>query len=141
MLEFLKQKSISSDLAQKMIDKAVQKATELGIKVNIAIVDQGGNLKAFCRMDGAPLLSIQIAQNKAYTAAAFGIPTHQWYDMIKDEPSLRLGIVHTEKLVIFGGGYPIYDGKDLAGGIGVSGCSEEEDRMCCEAALSLLETV
>lgn len=138
---FLKQKSISSDLAQKMMNKAIEKAMELGIKVNIAIVDQGGNLKAFCRMDGAPLLSIQIAQNKAYTAAAFGILTHQWYDMIKDEPSLRLGIVHTEKLIIFGGGYPIYDGEDLAGGIGVSGGSEEEDRICCEAALSLLKAV
>jgi uncharacterized protein GlcG (DUF336 family) len=141
MLAFLQQKSISSDLAKKMIDKAVQKAEELGVKVNIAIVDQGGNLKSFFRMDEAPLLSIQIAQNKAYTAAAFGIPTHQWYDMIKDEPSLRLGIVHTEKLVVFGGGYPIYDGNDLAGGIGVSGGSEEEDRLCCEAALSLLETL
>jgi uncharacterized protein GlcG (DUF336 family) len=140
-MAFLQQKSISSDLAQKMVDKAVEKAVELGITVNIAIVDQGGNLKAFCRMDGAPLLSIQIAQNKAYTAAAFGIPTHQWYDLIKDEPSLRLGIVHTEKLVIFGGGYPIFDGNDLAGGIGVSGGSEEEDKLCCLAALSLLETV
>jgi uncharacterized protein GlcG (DUF336 family) len=140
-MAFLQQKSVSSDLAQKMIDRAVEKAKELGVKVNIAIVDQGGNLKTFCRMDGAPILSIQIAQNKAYTAAAFGIPTHQWYEMIKDEPSLRHGIVHTEKLVIFGGGYPIYDGNDLAGGIGVSGGSEEEDRMCCEAALSILETV
>ena len=51
----------------------------------IAIVDDSGLLKAFQRMDGAPLISIQIAQDKAYTAAGFGIPSHGWYDFIKDD--------------------------------------------------------
>ena len=58
--------------------------------------------------------------------------------MLKDQPSLKLGIVHTEKLVVFGGGYPIFDGDILVGGIGVSGGSEGEDRQCGEAALKLI---
>jgi uncharacterized protein GlcG (DUF336 family) len=57
--------SISSELAQKMVDEAVAKARKLGVAENVAVLDDGGNLKAFSRMDGAPILSIEIAQNKA----------------------------------------------------------------------------
>jgi uncharacterized protein GlcG (DUF336 family) len=138
-MKFIEQKSLSNKYAQLMIMEAEKKARELGVAVNIAVVDQGANLIAFSRMDKAPLLSVEISQNKAYTAVAFGLPTHDWYNLIKDEPALKLGIVHTDRLVVFGGGYPIYDGEHLAGGIGVSGGSEEEDRLCAEAALKLIE--
>ena len=57
----------------------------------IAIVDESGVLKGLLRMDGAPLLSVQVAQDKAYTAAAFGIPTDAWYDFIKDDAPLAVG--------------------------------------------------
>jgi uncharacterized protein GlcG (DUF336 family) len=67
MANVVKKHSISSELAQKMVDAAVAKATEIGISENVAILDDGGNLKAFSRMDGAPILCIEIAQNKAYT--------------------------------------------------------------------------
>lgn len=137
-MKFLEQKCISLAFAQEMIQAAEQKANELGIAVNIAVVDSGGNLVAFSRMDHAALLSTGIAQNKAYSAVAFKIPTHEWYDMIKDQPSLKLGIVHTDRLVILGGGYPIFEGDILIGGLGVSGGSEEEDRLCCEAAMELV---
>lgn len=139
LMRFLEQKSISNALAHEMIRAAEEKARELKIAVNIAIVDQGGNLVAFSRMDNAQILSINIAQNKAYSAIAFRMPTNKWYDMIKDHPGLKLGIVHTDKLVIFGGGYPIFAGDSLVGGIGVSGGSEEEDCLCGEAALKRLE--
>ncbi|GLY09417.1 GlcG/HbpS family heme-binding protein [Pseudobacillus badius] len=138
MKGFIEQKTISSDLAEQMVQAAKGKAKELGIAVNVAIVDGGGNLLAFSRMDRAPLLSIEIAQDKAYTAAAFGRPTHEWYDVIKDKPSLKTGIVHTKRLTVFGGGYPVRCGEDLAGGIGVSGGSLEQDQACCEAALKLI---
>ncbi|NHC42977.1 heme-binding protein [Bacillus sp. MM2020_1] len=138
-MKFIEQKSISNSFAHELIQAAKIKAQQLNINVNIAIVDQGGNLLAFSRMDYAPLLSINIAQNKAYSAVAFRLPTHEWYGMIKDQPSLKMGIVHTEKLVVFGGGYPIYDGELLVGGIGVSGGSEDEDRQCCEAAMKLIK--
>lgn len=124
-----------------MMDASIQKAEELGILINVAIVDGGANLKAFLRMDEAPLLSMTIAQNKAYTAASFGLATHEWYSMIKDEPALLHGIVHTDRLVIFGGGLPIkYEGQ-LIGGIGVSGGSAEEDIACAQAGLAAFEAL
>ena len=74
MANVVKKHSISSELAPKMVDEAVAKARKIGVTENAAILDDGGNLKAFTRMDGAPILSIEIAQNKAYTAL-FGFPT------------------------------------------------------------------
>ena len=64
----------------------------------IAVTDESGDLKAFYRMDGAPKLSIQIAEDKAYTSASYGLPTHVWHDFIKDDPPLLHGIVHTPRL-------------------------------------------
>ena len=138
-MKLIEKYSIPNELAKKMVEAAEQQAKEFGKAVNITIVDEGGNLVAFSRMDNAPILSIGISQNKAYTAVAFGKPTSEWYPMIKDEPALLNGIVHTPNLVIFGGGIPIkVDGK-IIGGIGVSGGSSEEDEKCCEAALQVIE--
>jgi len=76
MANVVKKHSISSELAQKMVDEAVAKARELGVTENVAILDDGGNLKAFSRMDGAPILCIEMAQNKAYTGL-FGVSREQ----------------------------------------------------------------
>src|SRR2546423_13206772 len=83
--------SISFELAQKMVDEAVAKARELGVTENVAILDDGGNLKAFGRMDGAPILCIEIAQNKAYTAL-FGVSTQELFYFIQSDPSLLVGM-------------------------------------------------
>jgi uncharacterized protein GlcG (DUF336 family) len=82
MANVVKKHSISSELAQKMVAEAMVKARELGVTENVAILDDGGNLKAFGRMDGAPILSIEIAQNKAYTAL-FGFPTQDFFNFIQ----------------------------------------------------------
>ena len=131
--------AITQSLVLKILEAITNKAEELGIKINAAIVDEGANLKAFIRMDEAALLSSEIAQNKAYTAAAFGKPTHEWYPMIKDEPALLTGIVHTDKLVVFGGGIPLTVNGIIAGGIGVSGGTSEEDVLCAQAGLAVFE--
>jgi uncharacterized protein GlcG (DUF336 family) len=68
MPNLVKKHSISFELAQKMVDAAVAKAREIGVSENVVILDDGGNLKAFGRMDGAPIPTIEMAQNKAYTA-------------------------------------------------------------------------
>ncbi|MDT8861321.1 heme-binding protein [Alkalihalobacillus sp. MEB130] len=138
----LPQKSVlTQQLVLKMLEKAIEKAKELNIKISIAIVDDGGNLFGFLRMDGAKLLPSNIAQNKAYTAVGFGIPTGDWYGRIQDKPALLHGIVHTERMTIFSGGQPIYAGDDLLGGIGVSGGTQEQDNECALAALSVLHTL
>ena len=90
-------------------------------------------------MDGAAQLSVDIAQDKAYTAISFSMPTHAWFDFIKNDPPLLHGIVKTPRLVVFGGGYPVeIDGK-IVGGIGVSGGHYSQDMKVAEAALAALK--
>lgn len=130
--------SITAEAAQAMIAAAEAKAGEIGVPMVIAIVDESGVLKAFCRMDGAPMLSVDIAQDKAYTAAAFGISTDTWHNFIKDDPPLLHGIVKTPRLIVFGGGYPLQvDGQNV-GGIGVSGGHYEQDMVVAQAGLAAL---
>jgi uncharacterized protein GlcG (DUF336 family) len=128
-------RTITAEFAQQLIDDAQKKAVTDGKPMVIAVVDREGTLKAFVRMDGAPLLSVEIAQNKAYTAAAFGLATHAWFDFIKGDEPLRLGIVHTERLVTFGGGFPIVVDGEVVGAIGVSGGHYTDDMAVAQAAL------
>lgn len=138
MKVFYEKPSITREIVMKMLDAACTKAEQLGVAVNVTVVDEGANLKGFVRMDGAPLLSSGISQNKAYTAAAFGIPTSEWYPLIEKEPALLHGIVHTDRLTVFEGGIPLYINEQLAGGVGVSGGSAEQDGMIAAAAVEVL---
>ncbi len=88
MTNVVKKHSISSELAQKMVNAAVAKARELGVTENVAILDDGGNLKAFSRMDGASIPTIEIAQNKAYTAL-FGVSTQDFFNFIQGDRAIR----------------------------------------------------
>jgi uncharacterized protein GlcG (DUF336 family) len=133
--------SVTSDLAHRMIAAAEAKANEMGHPFVIAVVDDSGVLKAFSRMDGAALLAVQVAQDKAYTAVGFGLPTDGWHDFIKDDPPLALGApAAIDRLVVFGGGYPISIGGKLAGGIGVSGGHYSQDMDVAQAGLSAVST-
>lgn len=141
MADTFQKQSVSADLAQRMIAAAEDKARELGVPMNIAIVDDSGVLKAFSRMDGAALLSVQIAQDKAYTAVGFGMPTHGWFDFIKNDPPLAAGAPSgIDRLVIFGGGYPIAIGGVVVGAIGVSGGHYNQDQEVAEAGLAVVKS-
>ncbi|BCW87568.1 hypothetical protein sos41_06980 [Alphaproteobacteria bacterium SO-S41] len=131
-------KTITADAADRLIAAAAKSATEIGVPMVIAITDESGTLKAFSRMDGAPLLSVELARDKAYTSAAFGIPTHAWFDFVKGDPPLLHGIVKTPRLIVFGGGYPIKDGDAVVGAIGVSGGHYDQDMIVAKAALAAL---
>lgn len=137
----IESKNISLEFANKLLEAAIEKGKELGIPFSIAIVDKVGNLKSFAALDGAAVLSLEIAQNKAFSAAAYNRATHEWYDRLKDDPPLLHGIVHTPRLIIFGGGYPIRINDELIGGIGVSGGHYTQDMQVCEAALAILEEI
>jgi uncharacterized protein GlcG (DUF336 family) len=128
--------SIGIELAHKVITAAEAKASEIGTPMVIAVCDESGVLKAFSRMDGAALLSVRIAQDKAYTAVGFGMPTDAWHDFIKDDPPLAAGAVGgIERLVVFGGGYPIKLGGAVVGAIGVSGGHYSQDMEVAQAGL------
>ena len=130
--------TLSAEAAKKMIAAAEAKAEEMKRTMVISICDEGGNLKAFSRMDGAPLLSIQLAQDKAWTSVSYGVSTDQWFEFIKNDPPLLHGIVNTPRLVVFGGGFPIKIEKQLVGGIGVSGGHWKEDMEVAQAGLKAL---
>ncbi len=138
MADLVKKYSVSSDLAGKMVDAAVAKARELGVSENVTIVDDGGNLKAFSRMDGAPILSIEMAHNKAYTAL-FGVSTQEFFDFIQGDPSLLAGIPALARVAAWGGGFPIKVDGEVVGAIGLSGAPTlESDVACAKAALALV---
>ena len=138
MTNVVKKQSISSELAQKMVDKAVAKARELGVSENVAILDDGGNLKAFSRMDGAPLPTIEMAQNKAYTAL-LGVATQDFFNFIQGDPSLLAGIPTLARMAAWGGGFPIKVNGEVVGAIGVSGApTVQNDVDCARAALALV---
>ena len=130
--------SITAAAAQRIIAAAEVKAVEMGIPMCIAVVDGDGTLKAFTRMDGAALLSVQIAQDKAYTAISWGMATHEWYDFVKNDPPLLNGIIKTDRLIVFGGGYPITTDAGIIGGIGVSGGHYTHDMEVAQAGLAAL---
>ncbi|HSW15940.1 MAG TPA: heme-binding protein [Ramlibacter sp.] len=128
-------KSITAEAAKAAIAAAAAKARQMGLNMCIAITDESGDLKAFLRMDGAAKLALDIAQNKAYTAVSFGMSTDQWWDFIKEDPPLLHGITHTPRLVVFGGGYPIKDGDQVVGAIGVSGGHYTQDMEVAKAGV------
>jgi uncharacterized protein GlcG (DUF336 family) len=138
----------SCSVAQRVIDAAaasdavrasVAHAASLGIRINVGVVDPGGNLAAFLRMPGAYLHSIDIAIDKAYTAVSFGLPTSQWHDaLLQHSDAVRAGIVRRPRFVGFGGGLPITENGERIGGIGVSGGSEEQDEACAQAGLQAI---
>jgi uncharacterized protein GlcG (DUF336 family) len=99
-------------------------------------VDNGGNLVSFLRMPAAFLHSIDIAIDKAYTAAGFGFATGDWQDILPAGTTFREGIQMRPRLVSFGGGIPILVDGDRIGAIGVSGGSEEQDTECAEAGIA-----
>jgi len=138
MSDFVSQPTIQHEAALRILKGAVDEANALGIKINVAVTDAGGNLAGFLRMPGAFLHSIDIAIDKAFTASSFGFPTSQWMSLIEYDPALREGLVQRPRLVIFGGGLPIRVNGELAGGVGVSGGSAEEDERCAQAGISQL---
>jgi uncharacterized protein GlcG (DUF336 family) len=127
------------EAAAAAVAAAARWAEEAGIKVNVAVVDAGGNLAGFLRMPGAFLHSIDIAIDKAYTAAGFGLPTGAWAEALKaHSPAVRAGIPLRPRMVCFGGGLPLLHEGRLIGGIGVSGGSEQQDEACARAGVTAI---
>lgn len=124
---------LSLDQAHAAVHAAMDKAGAIGTRMNIAVVDAGGNLKAFFRMDGAWLGSIDIAIKKARTARMFDMPTGEIGKLSQPGGPLY-NIEHSNGgLISFPGGIPLKLGGDVVGAIGVSGSSVENDHAVAEA--------
>jgi uncharacterized protein GlcG (DUF336 family) len=122
--------------ARRVVDAAEKKAKAIKQPMNIAVVDQGGNLVTHVRMDGAWIGSIDIAINKAYTARAFDLPTKQLAENSQSGGQF-FGIHSTNhgRIVIFAGGVPLKIGDQVVGAIGVSGGMSDQDEAVAEAGV------
>lgn len=127
------------EAAQAAVTAALREADALGIRVNVAVVDSGGNLAAFLRSPGAFLHSIDVAIDKAYTAAGFGLSTSDLGEALNSQSAaVRDGLLRRPRLTAFGGGLPLHIAGERLGGIGVSGGSEQEDERCALAGLAAI---
>ena len=129
---------VSFEVAQEIIDKAVEKSKQIGVKMCIAVLDSGGNLKSFTRMDDAWVGSIDIAIKKAKTACYFAMPSGE-IGKISVPGSPLYGIEHSnDGLITFPGGLPIVDEEGmLIGAIGVSGDTVENDHLVAQAGVNV----
>lgn len=120
--------------ARRVIAAAEKKATSIGQPMNIAVVDEGGNLAAFVRMDGAWLGSIDIAINKAFTSRAFDISTKELSKLSQPgEDFFGIHVSNHGRVMIFAGGVPLKQSGRVVGAIGVSGGSGKQDQEVAEA--------
>jgi uncharacterized protein GlcG (DUF336 family) len=131
---------ISLEQAQAAVDAALEKSKEIGVKMNIAVVDAGANLKAFARMDGAWLGSIDIAVKKARTARFFDMNTGEIGKLSQPGGALY-NIEHSNNgLITFPGGVPVKDATgQIVGAIGVSGSTVEDDHLVAEAGATAVK--
>lgn len=128
--------SVTLEQAQAIVEAGKAKATEIGVPMNIAVVDAGNNLSAFVRQDGAWLGSIDIAQGKAFTARAFDSATGDLYTETQPGGSLYgLDASNQGHVITFPGGIPLTDGDTVIGAVGVSGGTVDQDQEVAEAAV------
>jgi glc operon protein GlcG len=127
---------ISLDQAQAVIRTAVAEAIKRDWKMNVAVVDSGGNLVAFERMDGAMLASIQIAEHKARAAATFRRETKVFEDGIQ---LMRLNyLLAFDGIIASRGGIPLIDQGKIIGAIGCSGGTDSQDEVVSKAGASVV---
>ena len=125
---------ITLDDARRVIAAAEQKAKEIGQPMNIAVVDQGGNLVAHVRMDNAWMGSVDISINKAWTARAFDISTKQLAELSQSgDQFFGIHASNHGRVMIFAGGIPLKRGNVVVGAIGVSGGMGKQDQAVAES--------
>jgi uncharacterized protein GlcG (DUF336 family) len=124
------------ETAKAVLEACERKAAEIGTPMVIAVANSEGTLVAQHRMDGAWLGSIDVSWNRAFTATAFDMPTHELTELSQPGNALY-GLQNTNegRIVIFGGGYPLERGEDVVGAVGVSGGAVEQDRTVAEAGV------
>jgi len=129
--------TLSRAQARRLVDAAAREAEAISVAATIVTVDESGVLKEMCRMDGAPLVSVQTALSKAYAAAAIGMPPDDFYAAIESDGAAVASFATRPGLALIGGGMPVMADTQVAGAIGVAGAmTAAEDRRIAEVAVS-----
>jgi len=135
-------RKLDIELAKKMAELAEKKSKEIKVPIVFSVLDNGGNLILLHKMENALLASTDISINKAYTANALKMPTHELYKIAQPgKPLYGIEATNQGKIVLFGGGYPIKINGKIAGAIGISGGSVEEDMEIAEYVLDNIKIV
>jgi len=122
-------------MARSTVDTAITEARSMDVPVTVVIVDESGVLKHVARMDGAPLVSVQTAVNKAYAAAAIGMPPDDFYAAIESDAAAVAEFATRPGLALIAGGLPVVVDSKVAGAIGVAGAmTATQDRRIAEIA-------
>jgi uncharacterized protein GlcG (DUF336 family) len=125
--------------AKIILEGAEAKSREIGVDMDIAVVDDGGHLLAFIRMDGARLTSIDVSINKAFTAACARRATHEYATIAgAGGPAFGMHASNQGRFMIVGGGLPIFFQGAIVGGVGCSSGSAEQDREVAQAGIDWL---
>lgn len=133
------QRSVSAEFAADLAREALGQCKAKGHNVSVAVVDQAGMLKAFVRGDGAGLATVEVAQRKAYTAAAFGIPSSALAQAASQPGSAPANIPYLPNMFVVAGGVPLKVDNQTVGAVGMSGApGGQADVECIEAALAKL---
>ncbi|MEE8349662.1 MAG: heme-binding protein [Acidobacteriota bacterium] len=129
-------KRLSLDEARILVAGAEEKSREIEVPMCIAVADESGNLVAFTRMDGAKISSIDIAIDKAFTAAAARKGTHVYNQLcVPGEPTFGIHITNKGRFSIIGGGLPIEIGGEVVGGVGISAGTAGQDQVVAQGAV------
>lgn len=140
MNKSLPRATISLAMAKAMTAAAESKASEINVPVVISIVDGGANPLIMQRMDEAFVTSCDISLNKAWSACCLQQPTHEITAGVQPGQSLYgLQLTNQQRIVIFGGGFPIIENNQIIGAIGVSGGTVEQDMEIARSALDYFE--
>ncbi len=127
--------------ARLIMATAARRAASIGVPMDIAVVDDGGHLLVFNRMDGAKLSSIDIAISKAWTAACARRATHEYAEIAgPGRPAFGIHVSNSGRFMIVGGGLPIYVDGHIVGGIGCSSGTIQQDREVAASGINALET-
>jgi uncharacterized protein GlcG (DUF336 family) len=132
--QLLTQKSLSAGIAMAIAQTALETCTKQGYNVSVHVVGRNGEVLVAVRGDGAPPHTMENSQRKAYTARTFRIPSGEFAQRVKDNPTL--GAVHLTGIVAAQGALPIKVGDEVVGAVGVSGApGGEKDEVCAKAGI------
>lgn len=132
-------KKLDLSEAETLIKGAAQKAVEIDIPMCIAVVDDSGTLVSFSKMDGAKVSSVNIAIDKAFTAAAARNPTSFYSEIcVPGHPTFGIHVSNGGRFCVIGGGIPVLHNEAVVGGIGVSSGTPDQDIACAQAGVDLL---
>ena len=129
---------MNQDLVTQLLTTTLNEAAQQRVAVAVSIVDAGGHLQAFMRMDNCSFAAVDASRKKAVSACAFGMPTDAIGEAVQTTPFLKEAFQVHPDVFYFGGGLPVFQNGKIIGGIGVSGVEPTQDKSIATKALALV---